>query len=98
MDKMQIGVIFGSRSNEHDVSVISAVQLMKNINRDKYEVIPIYISQQGIWYTGEKLFDIRSYIPFNPEDASYKKVFLDLTASSGALMCYIRSSSLFRCH
>ena len=45
MTKIQLGVAFGSRTCEHEVSIISAVQLMWNVNREKYDVIPVYISQ-----------------------------------------------------
>ena len=59
--KTKIGVFFGGRSTEHEISVISANQAMHAINRDKYEVTPIYITKQGKWYTGEALFDVANY-------------------------------------
>lgn len=59
--KTNIGVFFGGRSTEHEISVISASQAMHAINRDKYDVTPIYISKQGKWYTGEALLDIANY-------------------------------------
>lgn len=59
--KTKIGVFFGGRSTEHEISVISANQAMHAINKDKYEVIPIYITKQGKWYTGEALFDVANY-------------------------------------
>jgi D-alanine-D-alanine ligase len=59
--KTNIGVIFGGRSTEHEISVISASQAMAAINRDKYDVTPIYITKQGHWYTGEALFDVKNY-------------------------------------
>ena len=59
--KTNIGVFFGGRSTEHEISVISASQAMHAINRDKYNVTPIYISKQGKWYTGDALFEISNY-------------------------------------
>ena len=59
--KTTIGVFFGGRSTEHEISVISASQAMHAINRDKYTVIPIYITKQGKWYTGDALFDVANY-------------------------------------
>ena len=53
--KKQIGVIFGSRSCEREVAIISAIQLMRNADTEKYDVIPVYIDEHGNWYTGEKL-------------------------------------------
>ena len=43
--QIKVGVIFGGPSVEHEVSIISAIQAINNINKDKYEVIPIYISK-----------------------------------------------------
>lgn len=59
--KTNIGVFFGGRSPEHEISVISANQAMHAIDRDKYDVTPIYISKQGKFYTGDALFDIKNY-------------------------------------
>lgn len=59
--KIKLGVIFGGRSVEHEVSVISAIQAMNNLDTNKYEIIPIYIDKDGIWYTGNMLKDIKVY-------------------------------------
>ncbi len=59
--KTNIGVFFGGRSTEHEISVISASQAMAAIDRDKYDVTPVYITKQGRWYTGDALFDIKNY-------------------------------------
>ncbi len=59
--KTNIGVIFGGRSTEHEISVISASQAMSAIDREKYDVTPIYITKQGHWYTGAPLFDVKNY-------------------------------------
>ncbi|MCM1111460.1 MAG: D-alanine--D-alanine ligase [Clostridium sp.] len=59
--KTNIGVFFGGRSTEHEISVISASQAMHAINRDIYDVTPVYISKQGKWYTGDALFDVANY-------------------------------------
>ena len=49
MSKIRVGVIFGGRSSEHSVSLMSAEGIMAAINRDKYEVVPIGITQEGRW-------------------------------------------------
>lgn len=59
--KTNIGVFFGGRSTEHEISVISASQAMHAINRDRFDVTPIYITKDGRWYTGEALFDVANY-------------------------------------
>lgn len=59
--KTNIGVFFGGRSTEHEISVISASQAMHAIDRDRYDVTPIYISKEGHWYTGDALFEVSNY-------------------------------------
>jgi D-alanine-D-alanine ligase len=59
--KTNIGVFFGGRSTEHEISVISASQAMAAIDRAKYDVTPVYITKQGKWYTGEALLDVANY-------------------------------------
>ena len=66
MSKIQLGVFYGSRTCEHDVSIISAVQLMRAADREKYDMIPVYISKQGEWFTGEALFEMSTYTNFDP--------------------------------
>ena len=93
--KKQVGIIFGSRSCEREVSIISAVQLMRFIDRDKYDPIPVYIDEKGNWYTGEPLMDIQSFKPFRPEAKGIRKVFPDLSSGSGALLYLDRGNGLF---
>ena len=59
--KIKIGVIFGGRSVEHEISIITANQTINSINKEKYEIIPIYISKKGLMYTGEELLELKSY-------------------------------------
>ena len=59
--KIKLGVIFGGVSVEHEVSIITAVQAMNNIDTVKYEIIPIYITKDGVWYSGAMLKDIKIY-------------------------------------
>jgi D-alanine-D-alanine ligase len=59
--KQRLGVIFGSRSVEHEVSIITACQLMRNVDTDKYLVVPLYIDKSGKWWTGEAAGKIESY-------------------------------------
>lgn len=59
--KTNIAVFFGGRSTEHEISVISANQAMAAMDAEKYNIIPIYISKQGRWYTGELLRDVKNY-------------------------------------
>ena len=63
--KIKVGVIFGGESVEHEVSIISAVQAMNKMDTEKYEIIPIYIGKDRIWYTGPMLKEIDIYKDFN---------------------------------
>jgi D-alanine-D-alanine ligase len=52
--KIRVGVLFGGRSGEHEISLLSAASILKAIDRKKYDVVPIGIDKQGRWLTGEK--------------------------------------------
>ena len=95
MAKVQLGVIFGSRSCEREVSIISAVQLMNHVDSEKYDVIPVYIGENGVWYTGNALRRIETYTPFDPNKAGIEAVALDVTAGSGALLANRPGKGLF---
>jgi D-alanine-D-alanine ligase len=51
--KLRVGVLFGGRSGEHEVSLLSAASVMKAIDANKYEVVPIGITKDGRWVTAE---------------------------------------------
>ena len=51
--KIKIGVFFGGKSVEHEISIITMSQAISSLNPDKYEIVPIYISKSGVMYTGE---------------------------------------------
>ena len=53
MKKLRVGVLFGGRSGEHEVSLLSAASVLNAIDRDKYEVVPIGITKEGRWLTAE---------------------------------------------
>ena len=74
--KIKVGVIFGGETVEHEVSIITAVQAMEHINEEKYEIIPIYISKDRIWYTGAMLKEIDVYKDFNELKRYAKQVVL----------------------
>lgn len=59
--KTKVAVFFGGRSTEHEISVISANQAISALNPEKYDIIPIYISKEGKWYTGRNLLTLSNY-------------------------------------
>lgn len=58
---MKVAVVFGGESCEHDVSIITGVQLINKFNNYLYDIVPIYIAKGGVWYTGEELNDLDNY-------------------------------------
>ncbi|MHB8628956.1 MAG: D-alanine--D-alanine ligase family protein [Aggregatilineales bacterium] len=59
--KQTVGVIFGSRSVEHDVSIVTAQQVIRALDPARYTVIPIYITRDGRWLTGEPLLKLDTF-------------------------------------
>ena len=59
--KIQLGVLFGGKSTEHEISIISAVQAMLALDREKYDVVPLYITKDNRFFTGSALLDIENY-------------------------------------
>lgn len=73
---IKVGIIFGGESVEHEVSIITAVQAMEYIDKNKYEIIPIYISKDRKWYYGEDLKNMDSYKDLNSISKHAKEVVL----------------------
>jgi D-alanine-D-alanine ligase len=61
MESLNVGVIFGGRSVEHEVSVITGLQIITALRNTSHRGIPIYISKDGEWFTGSGLLDFRNY-------------------------------------
>lgn len=69
MEKLKLGVIFGGISTEHDVSIVSGTSIIRNLDKEKYNIYPIYIDKAGEWYeyqynnkiyqVGEKIIEIK---------------------------------------
>lgn len=71
MQKEKIGVIFGGMSTENEVSIISANSILENLDKDKYEIFPIYIAKDGTWYKNIKNLDT---IEFRKEINNKEKI------------------------
>lgn len=70
--KTNIAVLFGGNSVEHEISIISSMQAIENINKEKYNIIPIYITKNLEMYSDESFFSVDPFVEF---DASkYKQV------------------------
>lgn len=73
MPKYRVAVVFGSRSTEHEVSVVSALQVIRFLQA-RHDVTPIYITKEGTWLTGKKLAQIETYRTLNPKDPELQSV------------------------
>ena len=74
--KINVGVIFGGRSVENEISVLTAIQAMEAIDTSKYDITPIYISKQGVWYTGDALRKSENYRNMEALYAKCEAVYL----------------------
>lgn len=82
--KIKVGVVFGGRSGEHEVSIVSAQSVMKALDKKKYEVIPIGITKEGKWIAGSeavkflkegiKKLPFKSVLPPDPTEKGLVKV------------------------
>lgn len=61
MNRLKVGLFFGGRSTEHEVSVLTALQAYENLDQEKYEVIPVYVSKKGEFYTNRKFLNLKNY-------------------------------------
>ncbi len=81
--KIKVGIIFGGNSVEHEVSIITAVQAMSFLDKEKYEAVPIYITKEGTWYTSPLLKDMESFKN------------LDMISSIAKEVCLIKKNNEF---
>lgn len=71
-----IAVLYGGRSSEHEISIITALQAMEAIDPLSYEVMPVYLALDGKWYTGDRLYDKKIYTRFDSEKKQLKEILL----------------------
>ncbi len=90
MKKKNLAVLFGGRSVEHEISVITALQLINVIDVTQYNIIPVYIAQTGRWYVGDNLLDKNFYrrLP-NSVKSAQEVALLPIAGSKG--LTYLNS-------
>lgn len=67
---INLAVVFGSKTCEHDVSIVSGLQAVAAAEKGNYHVVPLYIARDGNWYIGEKLKDVHFYEHFDPQQVT----------------------------
>lgn len=84
--KKTIAVFFGGQACEHDISIITGTQLAENIDRSRYDVVPVYIARDGAWFTGKKLLDVTFMRAFQANDKDIQRVSLQPTPNKRGLV------------
>lgn len=83
--RLQVGVLFGGQSVEHEISIITALQLMKAMDVEQYEPVPIYINPEGHWFCGKALFNKTTYLNFSGQKHLLSEVTLLPTPATHGL-------------
>jgi D-alanine-D-alanine ligase len=82
-EPLRVGVFFGSRSVEHEVSVITAQQAMAAMPADRFVPVPVYIAKSGAWYTGDQLLQLERYKDIDRLIAASTRVTMRPDPTSG---------------
>ena len=92
--KTNVAFFYGCRSVEHEVSIISAVQAMRAVDREKYDVTPVYVTKEGEMYTGNCLFEIEEYRNLSELLSKCQKV--NFLRENGAVIMTEQTKKLFQ--
>lgn len=76
-DKIRVAVLYGGRSQEHEVSLVSATNVIQNLDRNRFEVVPIGIDKKGVWFLGEDIIkkELSAPIPLRLHCEDERKLF-----------------------
>src|SRR5258707_15553553 len=82
--KIRVAVIFGRKTPEHEVSVITGLQVIEHNDKEKYDVLPVYVAKDGRWFSGPELLKIENYrnLVSLPEKATQEAVIPSDTQKS----------------
>src|SRR5579871_3175675 len=85
MKKLRVGILFGGRSGEHEVSLLSAASVFNAINKDNFEVVPIGITKDGRWVTASDAERLLQGKPLPHEERHLRAGDPDATAGAAVL-------------
>ena len=74
MKRLRVGVLFGGRSTEHEVSILSAQSIIAAMDPQRFEAVPLYIDREGRWLTGDTLKRLVSNAIHGPSPRAPKPV------------------------
>ena len=86
---MNIGVFFGGKSPEHDVSIITGQLIISELRKTNHNIVPVYLGKNGEWHLDEKLGKLKFFLDENGKDEALKnfgKYDIDLEASRGKMV------------
>lgn len=95
MTAIRVGMIFGGRSVEHEVSVLTAHQAMAALPKDRYEPVPIYIDKKGRWFTGDALLELSNFTNLDRIEEISERVSLSCDATDPGLLPLTENKSRF---
>lgn len=96
-DKQRIAIFFGGRSPEHDISIVTGLQVLQAVDSDRFEAFPVYVTPQGEWLVGEPLAQRSNYLPNAELRKSLTSVTLDTMPSGrGVLLPRGQAGGLFK--
>jgi D-alanine-D-alanine ligase len=75
--KTRVAVLFGGRSPEHDVSIVTGLQALEALDQDRFSSFPVYVATDGKWFTGDALRNRANYLPKEATVKSLEAVLLD---------------------
>ena len=81
-----IGVFFGSRSPEHDISIITGQLIIAGLKKLELPVVPVYLDKQGRWFLGQEFGELKSFTGSKLNLDNFKQYVLDLEQSQGKLV------------
>lgn len=91
--KITTAIVFGGRSVENEISVLSALQVINAIDTQKYTVVPVYISKDGRWFSGDALLEVDNFRNLDVLYPKCKEVFFSPTF--GDFNLYFKKPTLF---
>src|SRR5688572_18317377 len=81
-----VAVFFGGRSPEHDVSIVTGLQVLQALDSARYEAFPVYIAPDGKWLTGEALRERKNFLPDENTRRTLREMTLDLTPTGQGVL------------